>query len=139
MSKLYQTLQTPYSFHKLPQTILFHAVCHSEFVIRYPKISSFFWIFQCRSYSLTETTDSCSFLLKKYLIVVNVSNITLSFNHPILYVCCWRRNQHARNKLLSSMKTFLPLLTKSPNARNFCFSLCFMSLFRFFRFRFLAY
>ena len=30
------------------------------------------------------------------------------------------------------MKTFLLLLTKSPKARNFCFSLCFMSFFRFF-------
>ena len=139
MSKLYQTFQTSYSFHKLPQTILFHAAFLSEFVIRYPKASSLFWIFQCRSSSLTKTTDSCSFLHKKYLIVANVSNITLSYNHPILYVCCWRRNQQARNKLLSSMKTFLLLLTKSSNARNFCFSLCFMSLFRFFRFRFLAY
>ena len=137
MSKLYQTFQSPYSFHKPPQTTLFHTTFRSESMVKYPKIS-FFWIFQCRNSSLTKTTDSCSFLLKKYLIVVNLSNITLSLNHSIMYVCCWRRNQQARNKLLPSMKTFLLLLTKSSNARNFCFSLCFIFFFVF-CFRFLAY
>ena len=125
MSKVYQTFQSVYSLHKHPQTILFHTTFLSEFVVRYPKTSSFFWIFQSRISSLTKTTDSSSFILKKYLTVINLSNITLSFNHSII------RNQRFRNKLLPSIKTFLLLLTKSPNARNFCFSLCFMSFFRF--------
>ena len=136
MSKLFQTFQSPYSLHKPPQTILFHTTLLSEFVVKYHKTSSFFWIFQSRNSSLTKTIDSCSFLLKKYLTVVNLSNINLSLNHSIIYVCCWRRNQPTRNKLLPSMKTFLLLLIKSPNARNFCFSLCFMTLFRFFVFVF---
>ena len=139
MSKLYQTFQSPYSLCKPPQTISFHTTFLSEFVVKYPKTSSFFWIFQCRNSSLTKTTDSHFFLLKKYLVVVNLSNITLSLNHSIMYVCCWRRNQRARNKLLPSMKTFLLLLTKSPNTSNFFVSLCLMYLFRFVRFRFLAY
>ena len=125
MSKVYQTFQLVYSLHKHPQTILFHTTFLSEFVVKYPKTSSFFWIFQSRISSLTKTTDSSYFILKKYLTVINLSNITLSFNHSII------RNQRFRNKLLPSIKTFLLLLTKSPNARNFCFSLCFMSFFRF--------
>ena len=135
MSKLYQTFQSPYCLHKSPQTILFHTTFLSGFVVKYPKTSSFFRIFQCRNSSLTKTTDSCAFLLKTYLIVVNLSNInlsTLSLNHSMVYVCCWQRNQRARNKLFPLMKTFLLLLTKSPNSRNFCFSLCFMSFFYFF-------
>ena len=139
MSKLYQTFQSPYSLHKPPQTILFHTTFLSEFVVKYPKTSSFFWIFQCRNSSLTKTTGSCTFLLKKYLIVVNLSNITLSLNHSIMYVCCWQRNQRARNKLLPSMETFQLLIAKPTNSRNFCLSLYFISLFCFFRFPFLDY
>ena len=139
MSKLYQTFQSPYSLHKPPQTILFHTTFLSTFVVKYSKTSSFFWIFQCRNSSLTKTTDSGCSLLKNYLNAINLNNITLSLNHSFIYVCCWRRNQRARNTLFPSMKNFLLLLSKSPNARNFFFSLCFMYLFRFFRFRFLAY
>ena len=139
MSKLYQTFQSPYSLCKPPQTISFHTTFLSEFVVKYPKTSSFFWIFWCRNSSLTKTTDSHFFLLKKYLVVVNLSNITLSLNHSIMYVCCWRRNQRARKTLEPSMETFLLLLTKSRNTRNFSFSLCSMSVSFFFCFRFLAY
>ena len=121
MSKLYQTFQSLYSLHKPPQTILFHTTFLSE----------------RRNSSLTKTTDSCFFLLKKYLVLVNLSNTTLSLSHSIVYVFCWQRKQRSRNKLLPSMKTFLLLLTKSSNARNFCFFLCFMSFFRFFCFFFL--
>ena len=106
---------------------------------RYPKISSFFWIFLCRKSSLTKTTGSWCFLLKKYLIVVNLSHISLSLNHSIKYVCCWQKNEGARNKLLPPMKTLLLLLTKSPNARKFCSSYCYLSFVRFFRFLILVY
>ena len=131
MSKLYLTFQSPYGLHKPPQTRLFHTTFLSDFVIKYPKTFSYFWIFQYRNSSLTKTTDSCSFLLKAFLIVVNLSNITLSLNHSNMYVCWWQRNQPARNKLLPLIKAFLLLLTKSPNARNFCLSLCFLSFFCF--------
>ena len=80
MSKLCQTFQSPDSFHKRPQTILFHTqlpILLSEYLKTY----SFFWIFLCRNSSLTKTTDSYSFLLKKYLIVVNLFHITLSLSH----------------------------------------------------------
>ena len=33
-------------------------------------------------------TDFFSFLLKKYLIIVNFSHIILSLNHSIMYVIC---------------------------------------------------
>ena len=46
----------------------------------------FFLIFLARNSFLTKTTDSCSFLLKKYLVIVNLSQITLSSNHSIMYV-----------------------------------------------------
>ena len=57
--------------HYIPQSV-------SEFVVKYPKTSYFFVIFQCRNSSLTKTTDSCSFLLKKYLTVVNLTLLYLS-------------------------------------------------------------
>ena len=140
MSKLYQTFQSPYSLHKPPQTILllFHTTFLCDFVVKYPKTSSFFWIFQSRNSSLTKTTDSFSFLLKKYLTVANLGNITLSLYYSFMHVCCWRRNQRARKKLLPSMKIFLLLLTKSTNTRKFFFSLYFIYFFCFFCFRFLA-
>ena len=60
---------------------------------KYPRTCSFFWSFLFWNSSLTETTDSCFFLLKKYLTVVNLSQVTLSLNHSIMsYICCWRRN-----------------------------------------------
>ena len=65
----------------------------SEFMVKnIQKHLFFFWIFLCRNSSLTKITNSCFFLLKKYLIVVNLSHVTLSFNHSIMYICCWRRN-----------------------------------------------
>ena len=88
---------------------------------------------------LTKTTGSWCFLLKKYLIVVNLSHISLSLNHSIKYVCCWQGNEGARKKLLPPMKTLLLLLTKSPNARKFCSSYCYLSFVRFFRFLILVY
>ena len=102
------------AFTSLHRLFCFKLTFLSEFVIKYLKTSSFFWIFLCRNSSLTKTTDSYSFLC-----------------------CCWRKKLVSQNrKLLLSMKTLLLLLTKSCNARKFCFSVCFLS---FFRFRFLTY
>ena len=166
MSKLYQSFQSLYSLPKPSQNICFSGRVHttffsvskelinkiylfylfinlynfiykllgvSEFVVKSIR-KNFFQIFLWRSSSLTKTTDSC-FLLKKYLIVISRSHINLSLHHFIMYVCCWRRNLE-----LASQKqaTRFLLLTKSTNTRKFCFSVCFLSYFRFFRFRFLV-
>ena len=92
--KLFNNLVAFTSLHRtycftLP---IFIARCQWVCGQKYLKTSSFFWIFLCRNSSLTKTTNSCFFLLKKYLIVVNLSHVTLSFNHSIMYICCWRRN-----------------------------------------------
>ena len=140
MSKLYQTFQSPYIFASLQRQILFHITLLSEFVVKYPKTSSFFWIFLCRSSSLTKTTEYYSFLLKKYLIFVNLCHITLSLNNSIMYAAGGAKNLASQKRnLLLSINTLLLLLTKSPNARKFCFFVCFLSFFCFFRFRLLAY
>ena len=110
------------------------------FVVKYPKTSSFFWVLLCRNSSLTKSTDSYSFLLKKYLTFVNLCHITLSLNHSIMYAAVGpKKLANQKRKLLLSMKTLLLLLTKSPSTRKFCFSVCLLSFFCFFRFRFSAY
>ena len=58
-------------------------------------------------------------------------SITLRISQPFHHVCCWRIN-----KLAPSMKTLLLLFAKSPNVRKNCFSVCFLSFFRFFCFCF---
>ena len=139
MSKLCQTFQSPDSLHKPPYTILFDTTLLSEFVVKYLKTSSFSWIFQCRNSSLTKTTNSCSFLLERYLIVVNPSTLLYLSTIPSCMSAVGDETSEPETSLLPLMKTFLLLLTKSPNARNFYFSLCFMSFFCFIRFRFPAY
>ena len=136
MSKLCQTFQSPYSLHKPPQTILFHTylprVCG-----QISKNIFFFWMFLWRNSSLTKTTDSYSFILKKYLNFVNLCHITLSLNHSIMCAAVGAKKlANQKRKILLSMKTLLLLLTKSSKSPNTCF----MSFFCFFfRFRFLAY
>ena len=99
-------------------------VCSQE----YPKTSSFSWIFLCKNSSLIKATVSCSLHWSHY-IVVNLSHITLTLNHFMMYICRWRRNCWVRKYCLR---------WKSPNARKFCFSLslCFLSFFHFFSFSF---
>ena len=49
--------------------------------------------------------------------------------------CCWcKKLASQRRKLLLPMKNLLLLLTKSPNARKFSSSVCFLSFFCFFLF-----
>ena len=126
LSNVSITLQL--AFTSLQISLCFTLIFLSEFVVKYPKASSFFWIFLCRNSSSTTTTDSYSFLLKKYLIFVNLCHITLSLNHSIMYAALGAKKLATqKRKLLLSMKTLLLLLTKSPNARKFCFSVCFLS------------
>ena len=118
--------------HLIAFTSLHRPFCFTltflEFVVKYPKTSSFFWMFLWRNSSLTKTTDSYSFILKKYLSFVNLCHITLSLNHSIMYAALGAKKLATqKRKLLLSMKTLLLLLTKSPNARKFCFSVCFLS------------
>ena len=131
MSKLYQTFQSPYSLRKHPSTILFHSTLLSEFVAKYSETSF-----------LSGSSSSEILFWQKQLIPVSfylkVSRCCcISVSQPFYHLCLLLAKKLAsRNKLLSSMKTFLLLLTKPPNARNFSFFLCFMSFFRFFRFHF---
>ena len=93
-TKLFNNLVAFIILHKTYCFTLPTSIAKCQWVCRkHPKASSFFWIFLCRNSSLTKATDSCFFLLKKYLTVVNLSHITLSLNHSIMsYNCCWRRN-----------------------------------------------
>ena len=123
MSKLFNPLIAFTSLHR-PYCVTLRCSVSVNLWSKILKNIFFLWIFLCRNSSLTKTTDSCSSLL-----LISAT----------LYVCCLRRNQRARSKLLPSIKTLLLFLTKAPNARKLCFSPCFLSFFRFFRFRFLAY
>ena len=139
MSKLCQIFQSPYSLHSLHRPFCFTLTFLSKFVVKYPK-ASFFWFFFHRKSLLTKTTDSYFFLLKHYLSFVNLCHITLSLNLSIMYAAVGAKKLVShKGKLLLSIKTLLLLLTKSPNARKFCFSVCSLSFFCFFRFHFLAY
>ena len=119
--------------HLIAFTSLHRPFCFTltflEFVVKYPKTSSFFWMFLWRNSSLTKTTDSYSFILKKYLSFVNLCHITLSLNHSIMYAAVGAKKlANQKRKILLSMKTLLLLLTKSPKSPNTCF----MSFFWFF-------
>ena len=125
--KLFSHLIAFTSLHRPPLTFL-------EFVVKYPKTSSFFWMFLWRNSSLTKTTDSYSFILKKYLSFVNLCHITLSLNHSIMYAAVGAKKlANQKRKILLSMKTLLLLLTKSPKSPNTCFMsfFCFFFVFAF--------
>ena len=133
MSKLCQTFQSPYSLHKPPQTILFHTylprVCG-----QISKNIFFFLDVLVEKLFLTKTTDSYSFILKKYLSFVNLCRITLSLNHSIMYAAVGAKKlANQKRKILLSMKTLLLLLTKSPKSPNTCFRsfFCFFFVFAF--------
>ena len=63
-----------------------------------------------------------------------ISILFLSLGYSITSSFCWKNNN-----LWLSMKTLLLLLTKSSNAKKFCFSVFSLSFFLLSRFRFLAY
>ena len=63
---------------------------------------------------------------------ISITFRSLSLGHSIISSFCYQKN----NLWLSMKKK---LLTKSPNARKFCFSACSLTFFCFFRFRFLVY
>ena len=124
--------------HLIAFTSLHRPFCFTltflEFVVKYPKTSSFFWMFLWRNSSLTKTTDSYSFILKKYLSFVNLCSITLSLNHSIMYAAVGAKKlANQKRKILLSMKTLLLLLTKSPKSPNTCFMsfFCFFFVFAF--------
>ena len=120
----FASLHRPWCF-TLPSSVTCSV---SEFVVKnIRKHVLFFWIFLYRRSFLTKPTDSCSFLLKRYLVVVP----SLLFHHACLLLV--KKLTISRYAITPWMKPLLLLLTKSPNARKFCSSICF------FRFRFLAY
>ena len=82
--KLFNNLKAFTSLHRTYCSHCYLTKCQWVCGQNYPKTSSFFWIFSCRNFFLTKATDSCFLLLKKYLIVVDLSRITLSLNHSIM-------------------------------------------------------
>ena len=113
MRKLYQTFQSPYSFHKPPYCFTVHpsilpqGVCdrileNLFFFLDLLLQEHFFHWFQ-----LLSTKNNWNVLLF-------LTPITLRISQPFYHVWCWRRK-----KLPASMKTLLLLLTKSPIERNF--------------------
>ena len=117
-----------------------HTVLHHylpplmSFSVKSSKKSSLFWFFLCRKYSSTKTTGCSSFLRKILDISLFLVSIILHSLLSTIPSCLL-----LPKKLWLSIKALLLLLTKSPYARKFCFSVCFLSFFRFFRFCFLAY
>ena len=118
MIKLYHTFKSPCSLRKPPQTTSFtlssSSVSVSEIVVK--NILKHLIFSGSRKVSLTKRTYSCSFQLKKYLIVINLSHITLSLDHSFMYAV---GKETSEPETSYSMKTLLLLLTKSPNARKF--------------------
>ena len=109
MSKLYKIFQSPYSLYK---------PSYHHFVLHY--------LLQCE--------------WGKYLVVVNLIQSHYFTSEPFYHVCLLFVKKLAREKqAVALMKTSLLLLTKSPNARKLCSSLCVLSFFCFFlRFSFLS-
>ena len=102
MSKLYKIFQSPYSLYK---------PSYHHFVLHY--------LLQCE--------------WGKYLVVVNLIQSHYFTSEPFYHVCLLFVKKLAREKqAVALMKTSLLLLTKLPNARKFCSSLCFLSFFCFF-------
>ena len=66
------------------------------------------------------------------LFLISIILHSLSLGHFIMSSFCWQK----KNNPWLSVKTLLLHLTKSPNARKFCFWGCCLSFFRFFRFHF---
>ena len=115
--------------------ILFHTtfLSVSEFVVKNTRKHLLFSRSSCAETLFRQ--KQLSFLLKSILLLL-ISATLLYLSTIPSCVCCWWRNKRARNKLLPSIKTLLLLLTKSPNARKFYFSIWFLSFFRFFVFVF---
>ena len=134
-SKLFSHLIAFTSLHKhtvshfLPQC---QCVCSQE----YPKTSSFSWIFVCKNSSLIKATDSCSLHWSHY-IVVNLSHITLTLNHFMMYICRWWRNWRVRKYCLR-WKLYSYSSPTHLTPKILFLSLCFLSFVHFFPFRFLV-
>ena len=83
-NKLFNNLKAFTSFHRTYCSHCYLPQCQWVCGQKYPKISSFFWIFLMQKLFFEKSNNSCFFLLKKYLIVVNLSPITWSLNHSIM-------------------------------------------------------
>ena len=79
------------AFTGLHRPICFTLTFLSEFVVKYPKTSSFYWILLCTNSSFTKATHSFSFLLKKYHTLSQISPHYF-ISQPFHHVChCWRK------------------------------------------------
>ena len=87
MGKLYRTFNNLLAFTSLHSTYCFTlptfiAKCQWVCGQKYPKTSSFLWIFLCRNSSLIKTTDSCFFVLKNISLLL--ISVTLHYLSTIL-------------------------------------------------------
>ena len=109
------------AFTSLHRPFCFTLTFLSEFVVKYPKTSSFYWILLCTNSSFTKATHSFP-SLKSITHYHKYHHITLSLNHSIMYATVGTKKlANQKRKLLLSMKTLLLILIKSPYARNFLF------------------
>ena len=143
MSKLCQISQSPFNVGKSSQaTMLFYTTylplsefcdpCDcgqiSENIFFFLNLQMLKIIFDENHWFQLLSTKSSWIIL---LFLISITLHSLSLGHSIMSSFCWQKKN-----LWLLMKTLLLLLTKSPNARKFCFLGCSLS---FFRFRFLAY
>ena len=121
----FTSLHRPSLSHYLPR-------CQRDFGQKYPKTSS-----SGETLLSQEQLIPAPFWLKGISLLL--ISVTL-FYLPTIPSCISAVGEGTSKPETSySTKTLLLLLSKSPNTRKFCFSLCFLSFFRFFHFRFLAY
>ena len=143
MSKLCQTFQSPYKPSQA--SMLFHTIYLplSEWVLWSFWLWSNLWkhllflnllvqiIFFDKNHWFQLLSTKNDWIISLFLISIT---LYISLYSIISSSFCWQKNN-----LWLSMKILLLLLTQSPKARKFCFSVCSLSFFHFFRFRFLAY
>ena len=143
MSKLCQTFQSLYKPSQA--SMLFHTIYLplSEWVLWSFWLWSNLWkhllflnllvqiIFFDKNHWFQLLSTKNDWIISLFLISITLYRISL---HSIISSFCWQKNN-----LDFRWKFYCCSLTQSPKARKFCFSVCSLSFFRFFRFRFLAY
>ena len=144
MGKLYQTFNNLLAFTSLHRTYCFTlptfiAKCQWVCGQKYPKTSSFLWIFLCRNSSLTKTTDSCFFLLKNISLLL--ISITLHYLSTILSCisAVGEETREPETRCCFRWKLYCYSLPCQLTPESFVSSSAFCLSFVFFHFRLLAY
>ena len=137
MSKLFLTFQSPHSLHKPPHPYCFtlpssHEFCGQIFENIFFSLDLLVQkLFFDKNHWFQLLSTKNDWIISLFLISITLHSLSVN---PAISSCLL-----LAKKLWLSMKTLLLLLTKSHYARKFCFSVCFLSFFCFFRFCFLTY